>query len=81
MTQNEIDVKNLRLYAQLFREHQWQTRNLHWSVFAATLEMIAERLEVSEAATKWLGAPVHQHTDECYGIVSGHRIPLCDKGD
>ncbi len=43
-TQSEIDACNLRLYARLFRKYHWQTDVLHWSVFAATCESIADRL-------------------------------------
>lgn len=44
LTQDEIDVKNLRFYATLFAAHQWETPQLHWSVFAQTLEEIANRM-------------------------------------
>ena len=43
-TIHEIDVSNLRFYASLFRELQWQTDVLHWSVFEHTLLHIAERI-------------------------------------
>ena len=48
-TQVEIDACNLRFYARLFREYHWQTDVMHWSVFAATCESIADRLTPPEA--------------------------------
>lgn len=42
-TGGSVDIKNLRFYADLFKEHQWQTDILHWTVFEATLKEIAER--------------------------------------
>jgi len=45
MTQAEIDVSNLRFYAQMFNEYKWETDVLHWSVFRGTLEEIASRYE------------------------------------
>jgi len=56
-TQAELDVKNLRFYADMFQEHHWQTAWIHWSVFAQTLREIAARLEDRErpAPYDWAG--------------------------
>lgn len=44
----DVDLKNLRFYATQFREHQWQSPWIHWSVFAQTLNEIANRTEELE---------------------------------
>lgn len=43
-TQSEIDISNLRFYAELFREHKWETQWVHWSVFVQTLTEVADRI-------------------------------------
>jgi hypothetical protein len=35
-------IKNLRFYARLFHEHQWQTQEIANQVFVVTLNEIAE---------------------------------------
>jgi len=47
-SQAEIDVSNLRFYAEMFKQHEWSTIVIHWGVFEQTLREIAERLEASE---------------------------------
>lgn len=42
-SQEEIDVSNLRFYADLFRRYEWQTDVLHSGVFISTLNGIAGR--------------------------------------
>jgi len=42
--QHEIDIKNLRFYAEMFRQHEWGTVVIHWSVFEQTLKEIASRM-------------------------------------
>lgn len=42
--QREIDIKNLRFYAEMFRQHEWSTHVIHWGVFEQTLNEIADRL-------------------------------------
>jgi hypothetical protein len=44
----DVDLKNLRFYATQFREHQWQSPWIHWSVFMQTLNEIADRTEELE---------------------------------
>ncbi len=43
--QRQIDVKNLRFYAEMFEQHQWSTIVIHWGVFKQTLNEIADRLD------------------------------------
>ncbi len=41
----EHDLKNLRFYSAQFKEHEWQSPWIHWSVFHQTLNEIADRVE------------------------------------
>lgn len=43
--QQRIDVKNLRFYAECFRQQQWEVACISWTVFEATLNEIADRIE------------------------------------
>ena len=43
-TQRLIDIKNLRFYAEMFRQHEWSTVVIHWGVFEQTLKEIADRI-------------------------------------
>jgi hypothetical protein len=45
--QIEIDIANLRFYAEMFRQHEWSTVVIHWGVFEQTLKEIAGRIEVA----------------------------------
>lgn len=50
--------KNLHFYANLFREKEWGTDIIHWSVFEATLLEVADyiaELERENARLNWLG--------------------------
>jgi hypothetical protein len=47
--QREIDIKNLRYYAQLFEAFHWDTPQAAWNVFMTTLNEIADRLAASAA--------------------------------
>lgn len=47
LSQEEIDVKNLLFYAEMFRQHKWGTVVIHWSVFEATLKEIAGRIDAT----------------------------------
>lgn len=42
--QRDIDIKNLRFYADMFRQHEWSTVVIHWGVFEQTLREIADRI-------------------------------------
>lgn len=44
LTQNQIDISNLRFYAAMARDFRWQTDILHYGVIAQTLSEIADRL-------------------------------------
>jgi hypothetical protein len=44
-TQREVDVKNLRFYAQMAKEFNWRTDVIHQSVVVQTLQEIAARIE------------------------------------
>ena len=45
--QRELDIKHLRFYADMFREHGWSTVVIHQSVFEHTLREIADRIEAA----------------------------------
>lgn len=49
LTQPEIDVKNLRFYAEMFRQYEWSTDIIHWGVFEQTLNEIAARIAATQA--------------------------------
>lgn len=47
MTKQELkqtDISNLRFYARMAQEHQWETEGIHHSVIVQTLNEIADRL-------------------------------------
>jgi hypothetical protein len=43
--QRQIDISNLRFYAEMFKQHQWSTVAIHWGVFEQTLREIADRID------------------------------------
>jgi len=43
--QMDIDAKNLRFYASLFRQYKWEPPAISWGVFEQTLLEIAIRYE------------------------------------
>jgi hypothetical protein len=47
-TLQDIDVRNLRFYAEMFREHEWSTVQIHWGVFEQTLCEIATRISAAQ---------------------------------
>lgn len=46
--QQNLDIKNLRFYVELFHKNGWETDVLHNSVFKATLAEIANRITESQ---------------------------------
>jgi len=42
--QREIDISNLRFYAQMAKLHKWETDIIHWGVVHQTLIEIADRI-------------------------------------
>ena len=42
-SQAQLDELNLRFYSEMFKQHEWGTDVIHWSVFHATLKEIADR--------------------------------------
>ena len=48
-SQHKIDISNLRFYAQMARQFEWQTDIIDWRVIEQTLNEIATRTEEREA--------------------------------
>ena len=54
--QRQIDVSNLAFYAEMFRQHEWGTVVIHWSVFEATLKEVAARIKADGSEIERLKA-------------------------
>jgi hypothetical protein len=66
------DVRNLRLYASLFRENKWETDALHWNVFEATLNEIADSIARLEDDKQRLDGLLKLAQESFHGRVELH---------
>jgi hypothetical protein len=75
-TQAEIDVSNLRFYAEMFKQHEWSTVVIHWGVFEQTLREIAERLEAAELSRDSALAEVERLKAELTEVRRGYAASI-----
>lgn len=60
---SDIDISNLRFYAELFRENGWETNHIANGVFPVTLEEIATRYISLDALARELREALQERMD------------------
>ncbi len=81
------DLKNLRFYAAQFKDHQWQSPWIHWSVFHQTLNEIADRVGELDKRFKEESAMRDRYKrqsdgwrDKALQLAIEARCPVCVNG-